>query len=320
VLTRRAALFGIPLTLVAANEARAAQKLRVGKAVAENFGNVPLDVGMKFGLFAQQGLEIESLNFAGGAKLAQGVAAGAVDIALSGGPDMIFTAKGAPEIAIATIADTASFMGISVGSQSTARGIDDLKGKKIGVTSPNSTTYWLVDELNRVKGWTGADAALPVVIGGSPAAGFASLKTGAIDADVGGTSTGYQLEEQKAGRLLIDCGQYVPPVELYLIFASTALVQQDPDAVRRFVRGWFQSVAYMKSHRAETVPLAAQVMGYTDGVSARMYDTLMAKFSTDGRFDPEALDTLAQSFLDLKLIDKAPDMAKLYTNEFLPKA
>jgi ABC-type nitrate/sulfonate/bicarbonate transport system substrate-binding protein len=323
MISRRAALAGVA-GMVAMSRipfAWAADKLRVGKAVAENWGNVPLDIGMQFGVFEKHGIEVEEIIFAGGAKLAQAVTAGAVDIALSGGPDMLYVAKGAPEIAVGTIADTAAFMGISVGSGSTARGINDLKGKKIGVTSQGSTTYWLVDQLNRAKGWTGDDAAKPVVIGGDPKAGFAGLKTGDIDADVGGTSTGYQLEEQKAGRLLIDCSEYTPPIELYVIFASTALVQQNPQAVRGFVKGWYDSIAFMKSHKAESVPLAAKVMGYTPGVADRMYETLMAKFSTDGKFNPQAIETLRSSFVELKSIDNPSlDLSKFYTTEFLSKA
>ncbi len=322
IITRRTALAGIAgsLAVLSALPAKAATKLRVGKSVAENWGNVPLDVGMQFGIFDKLGLEIEEINFAGGAKLAQAVTAGEVDIGLSGGPDMLYVFKGAPEIAIATLADNPAFMGISVGSQSTARGIDDLKGKKIGVTSQGSTTYWLVDQLNRAKGWKGADMAIPVVIGGSPTAAFAGLKTGDIEADVGGTSTGYQLEEQKAGRLLIDCSEYVPSMSLYVAFASTALVKQNPNAVREFLKGWFDSVAFMKSHKAESVPLAAKVMGYTPGVADRMYETLMNKFSTDGKFTPQAIETLRASFVDMKTIDNPSiDMSKLYTTEFLPK-
>jgi ABC-type nitrate/sulfonate/bicarbonate transport system substrate-binding protein len=323
MMSRRAALAGVAGTVALSRIpfARAADKLRVGKAVAENWGNVPLDIGMQFGVFEKHGIEVEEIIFAGGAKLAQAVTAGAVDIALSGGPDMLYVAKGAPEIAVGTIADTAAFMGISVGSQSTALGIDDLKGKKIGVTSQGSTTYWLVEQLNSAKGWTGDDRAKPVVIGGDPKAGFAGLKTGDIDADVGGTSTGYQLEEQKAGRLLIDCSEYTPPIELYVIFASTALVRQNPQAVRGFVKGWYDSIAFMKSHKAESVPLAAKVMGYTPGVADRMYETLMAKFSTDGKFNPQAIETLRASFIDLKSIDDPSlDLSKFYTAEFLPRA
>lgn len=322
IISRRAALAGLAgaVAVLRAAPARAATKLRVGKAVAENWGNVPLDIGMQFGIFEKHGIEVEELIFAGGAKLAQAVTAGEVDIALSGGPDMVYLAKGAPEIAVATIADTAAFMGISVGSKSTARGIDDLKGKKIGVTSQGSTTYWLVYQLNRAKGWTGDDAAKPIVIGGSPAAGFAGLKTGDIDADVGGTSTGYQLEERGDGRLLVDCSEYVPPIALYLIFASTSLTKQNPEAVRGFLKGWYDSIAFMKSHKAESVPIAAKVMGYTPGVAVRMYDTLMTKFSTDGKFNPQAFETLRESFIDMKTLDpNSVDMSKFYTTEFLPQ-
>src|SRR5471032_1654178 len=120
LVSRRATLAGLAgsLAMLNAPAAKSAEKLRVGKSIAQNWGNVPLNVGMQFGIFEKQVLEIEELILAGAAKLTQAVVAGAVDIALSGGPDMIYIVKGAPEIAVATIADTAAFMGISVGNQS----------------------------------------------------------------------------------------------------------------------------------------------------------------------------------------------------------
>jgi hypothetical protein len=43
-------------------------------------------------------------------------------------------------------------------------------------------------------------------------------------------------------------------------------------------------------------------------------------FSTDGRFNQKALDTLAQSWVDLKILPKAPDLDLLHTEAFLPSA
>ena len=40
--------------------------------------------------------------------------------------------------------------------------------------------------------------------------------------------------------------------------------------------------------------------------------------SDDGRFSPTALETIRRSFVDLKILDHEPDMAKLYTEKFLP--
>jgi len=322
VISRRAALIALAgsLAVLGVPGANAAETLRVGKAVLQNFGNMPLNIGMKYGIFQKEGLEIEELVFAGGAKLTQAMVAGNVDIGLSGGPEMAFTAKGSPQIAIATIVDSPTFMGISVGNQSTARGIDDLKGKKIGVTSAGSLTYWLVDELSRAKGWTNErDRATPVVIGGNPAAQYAALRTGSVDATLGGVSVGYQLEVQKEGRLLLPVSEYVKDIALFVTFASTAVIQQKPDAVRRFLKGWYDSVGFMKSHKAETVSLATEVIGYAPPVSERLYDGLISTFSTDGKFKQKALDKLHASFVDLQILDNSVDMSKLYTEEFLPK-
>jgi ABC-type nitrate/sulfonate/bicarbonate transport system substrate-binding protein len=320
-ITRRDALAALAGSLAFATgpKAHAAETLRVGKAVMQNPGYIPLDVGMKYGFFAKEGLQIDEINFGGGGKLAQGVAAGAVDIALAGGPDMAFVAKGAPEIAVASITSSPAFMGIFVGAHSTARGIDDLRGKKIGVTSPGSLTYWLVGELDRVKGWTSeSDRAVPIVVGGSSTAEFAALKMGEVDAGVGAIGESFQLEEEHAGRLLVNVSEYVKQLELFTTFATTDLIRRNPDAVRRFLKAWYQSVAYMKSHRAETMQVLSETIGYSPAVAQRSYDSLISHFSTDGKFEPAALETLSASFADLKLLDKSADLSKFYTEKFLP--
>ena len=44
----------------------------------------------------------------------------------------------------------------------------------------------------------------------------------------------------------------------------------------------------------------------------------MPMFSDDGKFNPKALATLAKSYVELQLLPQEPDMAKLYTEAFLP--
>src|SRR6266852_6888973 len=79
-----------------ASPVAAAETLRVGKAVPEAFSFVPLDIGMRKGIFAKNGIEIESIAFTGDARMQQAAAAHSLDVLLGSGPAMAFIAKGAP--------------------------------------------------------------------------------------------------------------------------------------------------------------------------------------------------------------------------------
>jgi len=129
---RSHSLIGAPVLLAASGSmpvtpASAAETLRVGKAVPEAFSFVPLDVGMRKGLFAKQGLEIESIAFNGDARMQQAMASDSLDIALGSGPAMAFIVKGAPVKAVAGMAGAPLLLAIVVrpdGPQTTA----ELKG------------------------------------------------------------------------------------------------------------------------------------------------------------------------------------------------
>jgi len=118
--------------------------------------------------------------------------------------------------------------------------------------------------------------------------------------------------------MLFDCSSYVPAIEINTIFASNKLTESNPDALRRFLKGWFEAVGYMKAHRDESLSIGAKATDNTPAVLGRSYDALMSKFSTDGKFHRDGLDTLAKSFIELKTLDHPVDMSTLYTEKFLP--
>lgn len=304
------------LTLAAAGGA-GAEPLRVGKAVV-NFGFLPLDVGIEAGIYKQNGLEIEPYDFTGGAKQQQAITAGSIDIALGGGTDLAFIVKGAPELAIASITSSPSFLGITIGNDANVRGIDDLKGKKLGVTSPGSLTFWLVEELNRVHGWS-AEGAAPIVIGGQIATQTAAIKTHQVDGILANTGVGYWFEEQGIGRLVTPASAYAADFELFTILARNAVLEKNPDEVRHFLKAWYETVAYMKTHKDQTVAIGSKVTGLSQTVEEHEYDLLMPHFSTDGKFQPKALARLQSIFADLKITDGPLDIAKLTTEQYLGK-
>jgi NitT/TauT family transport system substrate-binding protein len=308
---------GMMAVAVLASAVAHAETLRVGKVVAQNFGFVPLNVGVDQGFFKKLGLDIQEIDFAGGAKQQQAVIAGSIDIAIGGGTDMGFIAKGSPIIGVAAITASPKFMGFIAGDDPSLKTMADLKGKKVGVSTAGSTTKWMVDQLNQSQGW-GANGAIPVAIGGALPTELAALKTHEVAAFVDAPAIGYQLESEHAGHLMFTAGAYLKKFEVFVIYAANPLVASNPGAIPRFLKGWFQAVQYMRGHKEQTVEIARKITGFAKPVEEREYDLLMPAFSTTGKFDKAALATLAQSFVDLKMLPQKPDMAKFYTEKYLP--
>ena len=305
------AMLGVP-------PSQAADKLNIGKASPNSSPMLPVDVGAKTGIFAKHGLDAEISSFGGGAKLHQAMAAGSIDIGVGAGPELALIAKGSPELAICNATAPLPFIGISVPQDSNVHSVDDLKGTKMGVSSVGSLTYWLARELGRTHGW-GVDGVTTVAIGGESAGIIAAFRTHAVDADIGSTSLIFAMEEQKEGRFLISAASYVGNISSGTIFATKHLIETNPDLIRRFLAAWFETVAFMKQNKAETVKIASEMTGFSAAVQSKEYDLTIGMYSDDGKFDAESLANLERSFADLKLLDTKPDMSKLYTEAFLPK-
>jgi ABC-type nitrate/sulfonate/bicarbonate transport system substrate-binding protein len=104
-----------------------------------------------------------------------------------------------------------------------------------------------------------------------------------------------------------------------VIYARKALIAEDPEAIRKFLAGWFDTIHYMEGHKDVVVKVAAPIMGVSPEIAGRTYDELMPTFSRDGKFDPEALKVLARSYVEMGLLPAEPDMHTLITEQFLPK-
>ena len=94
----------------------------------------------------------------------------------------------------------------------------------------------------------------------------------------------------------------------------------DPARLRAFLAGWFEAVEWMRAHRAESVALASDRLQLAQSTAGRAYDELMPMFSPDGRFPQAGLAMLAQSFVQLGLMDQAPDLRHYVTEDYLPPA
>ncbi len=315
---RACALLALAGAILVGGPALAADKLRVGKAQAQPFTFAPLDIGIEEGIFKKHNLDIEATAFPGSANLQRGIAADAIDIAVGSGPELAFIAKGNPEIGVAAMANQPALLCLITQKDGPVKTVADLKGKLVSVSTVGSLTAWLVKQLSVQQGW-GPDGIKMVELG-SDSPQVAALRTNQTNGMTLDIATAYKLEEDGVGRIVVHFGNIVPDFHIHVIYASNKIIAEHPDQVREFLAGWFETIAFMHKNKAEAVRIGAQVGKVSEEIESKVYDEVMPTFSTDGKFNPKALDVLAQSFVDLGTLPSKPDMSTLITEKFLPGA
>ena len=310
------ALFAAAVLISAGGEARALDKLNVGKSVATAFVFAALEVGQSAKIWESVGIDLAITEFRGDAQMQQGLETGGVDIGLGSGPSMGFHAKGAHSIAVASLSAGPQDMALMVAKNGPVKSVGDLKGKQIGVTTAGSLTDWLTRELARRDGW-GSEGMTPVALG-ELRSRLAAMNNGEISGIVCEASAAYQIESDGPGKVLLLFGDMLKDFHAHVIFATESLIAKNPDLLRRFLQGWFKTVAYIKSHKTETVAVIARQLKLDPKIASESYDHETPVMSDDGLFDAPALEVIRRSLKELGIMDRMPEAKELYTDQFIP--
>ena len=306
----------VALAFFIANDAAAADKVRLGKAVPNSFAFGLAEVGIDAKIYQAEGIDLEVSGFRGDAQLQQALTTGAVDVGFGSGPAMGFHAKHVPAVAVAAFYGRPQNLGIFVPSDSALKGAGDLKGKRIGVTTLGSLTDWLVRETSRQHGW-GNDGIQVMPLGSMPAR-LAAMGRGELDGLIIEAASGYQLQDEGKAKLLFLFGDIVRNFFTHVIFATEDMVEKRPDLLRRYLRATFKTIAFMKTHKDFTVESESKTIQVSASVASRVYDAQMSAFIADGSFDPKAIEVIRRSLKELGILDFEPDPKTLYTDKFVP--
>src|SRR5262252_934341 len=315
---RRRALVGLlaALALWPAGNALALDEVRLGKAVPNSFAFGATEVGIEAKIFEQEGIAVEVSSFRGDAQLQQALAAGSLDVALGSGPGLGFRAKGAPAIGVAAMYGPPANLALVLPFGSPIRTIADLKGKRIGVTTVGSLTDWLVRELSRQQGW-GSDG-MQILALGQMQARLAAIQRGELDGMVIEAATGYELEEAGKAKNFLLFGEIAKDFYTHVILATDDLIEKRPDLLRRFLRGWFKTIAFMRANKEFVVASEAKTIEVKPSIAAKIYDAQISGFSPDGAWNPAAIDVIRHSLRELGILSVVPEAKAIYNDQFVP--
>ena len=319
-LPRRRLLAGAALALAAPAIGRAAPVLNVSY-VLRPF-NVPQIVMRQRGLLEQRlrplGYGVAWHDITSGVLQAQAMAAGSLDIGAVMNPVSVILAlaNGNPMRIIGGFARNSKLAAI-LAVNPAIRTVADLKGRTVGVSSLSSILSWMIGEIAVREGWQ--RDAIHQVASGPPTAQVALLKSGQLDAAGSDLAPALQLEASGDVRILARFGDIITQSLNNVIFATDGFIAARPDDLRAFLKGWFATIAYARAHRDQTVADMTTLLGIDRKFVEVIYDRQMPMYLDDGHFPKAGLALIARAIVEVHMLDAEPDMAKLYTEAYLPK-
>jgi NitT/TauT family transport system substrate-binding protein len=324
----------IAALLIAASFATAASaqdKVRIAVGGKSAVYYLPLSVAERLGAFKDAGLDVEIADVASGGRTLQAVVGGSSDIGVGNFDHTIqMQAKHQGLVAVLQFGRYPGFvLAIMAGKADRYHSPKDLKGMKIGVTSPGSATHFMAAYMLVRSGMKVDDASF--VGTGTTSTAVAAAQRAEIDAIVSSDPMMTLMETDMLVKVVADTrteagtkAVYGGPYPGGAIYATPAFIEKNPQVVQKVVDAFVHSLKWIAGHSAEDI---AKLMPeeYALGnrpVYVKALDISKAMYSPDGTFVPGAVET---SYAVLKVFDPAVaaatiDLSKTSDDRFVKKA
>lgn len=245
--------------------------LRIGTAWPRAAVYAKLWVAKDLGYYEANGVKVEITEYRGGAAAQQALVAGEADIINFFPPGAILAvAKGVEQKVIGADVNSPIGWALITKADSGIESIEDLAGRRVGVTGKGATTAVLAAAvLDRY----GVDAEL-IALGGNT---LPALLSGDVDATSHAPSSIARAREKTDIRILVDYEKELPNSLPSIWIATDAAIESNPEAVAGFLRATYQAVQYMKANEVFSIDFLTNYMKLSDPESIRIaheYDVM----------------------------------------------
>jgi len=329
--TLAVAIGSVVVALTAQAQAPEKPKLTIGVGGKPLFYYLPLTIAERNGYFKAEGLDVEIQDFPGGARALQALLGGSVDV-VSGAYEHTITqqAKGQNIEALVLQGKYAGIvLGMSKAKAAAYKSPADLKGMKIGVTAPGSSTNMFVNILLAKAGLK--PDAVSIIGVGATAGAVAIMKRGEIDAISNLDPVISQLESDGSIVPVIDTRTAKGMQDVYggayaagCIYVPSDFAKKYPNTAQAVVNAMVRALRFIQQSTPDQIVAAVPPDYYADKA---LYKAALEKnldgFKHDGAIGMDAAQAV---YRDLKSFDPqiqaAPnvDLAKTFNMTFQQKA
>jgi NitT/TauT family transport system substrate-binding protein len=292
---------------------------------------LPLTLAERLGYFKEQGLNVTINDFAGGAQSLQALVGGSVDVVAGAYEHTIrMQAKGQD---IKAVIELGRFPGIVLAvRKDKAAGVKnfaDLKGLKIGVTAPGSSTNFFVMYLMVKNGLKPDDAAYIRV--GTGATAVAAVKRGEIDAISNLDPVITKLQQDGDIVVLADSRTEEGNQTLFggnnpaaVVYLKSDFIQRNPETTQRIVNAFHKALKWLEKASPEDVAKAVPEE-YHLGDRALYLQAVKASapmYSRTGVIPDRGMQNANEMLVlfDKEVADAKVDLRKTFDDRFVKKA
>ena len=292
---------------------------------------LPLSIAESLGYFKAEGLDVTIVDFAGGSKALQAVVGGSADI-VSGAFEhtLIMQPKGIRLRAFALQGRAPQIvLGINPKTMPGYKSVADLKGKKIGVTAPGSSTNVLANFVLAKAGLKPGDVSI-IGVGAGPGA-VAAMRSGQIDA-ISNLDPVITLLQRSGDLRIVSDTRIVAeadkafggPMPAGCMYAPQAFIDKNPATVQAVANAIVRADKWIQGAGPADI-VKAVPEAYLLGDRAVYIDAFLASkgaLSPDGLFPAEGAATALRALqsVDESMKTAQVDLAATWTNEFAKRA
>jgi ABC-type nitrate/sulfonate/bicarbonate transport system substrate-binding protein len=229
------------------------ETIRVGQG-AVSLQSGLMHIAKDRGLFAKYGLVSEIVYIPGGTTNIQVLVSGSLDMSqLSGAPGVAANLEGADIVYILGLLDKLNYQLVT---RPEVRGVEQLKGKKFGVSRFGSSADFGLRALLKRLGVDPAKDVSILQIGDEPAR-VAAIKSGNIEGTVVNAPFGSEAEKLKLNVIADSVKMNIPFFNTGLLGSKRYLEKQDAK-VMNFLRAYLEAIKILKTEREYSVKALAR--------------------------------------------------------------
>jgi len=262
---------------------------------------LPLIVGVDFGFFAAEGLEVKTVFIRGGPTAIAALVGGDVDYTIVAGvPAVRAIVQGAP---VTIVSGMQPYMDYTLIGAKGINQLNDLKGKIVGVTGAGGIAEYAAVEGLAKKGLVrDRDYKILYGVGNSPARAQ-SLEAGRIHASPFSFLERIELE-QKGFPVLFEIGKVLPAFPFVVILSSKRKVETDPQGVTALLRGMKRGLDFLRTDKEKVAAAIIKKNQFGDPATVRktvyqfsdLYSISITKDDIEALFAAARIEAEAKKF------------------------